>query len=155
MLPFLKHRSWDRENRKAVFRILPMIFQHIWKLFFKKPLNSVALFGQFGSQGALPLCYLSDSTSGSLKYTRFLVPVQYYFILLQTTMNSAGSRGTQVERRCSQMMSGSQWPRRRVLWCSAGCCAGSVERDPFGGFNWKHNPGNKLALHFNIYTFSE
>ena len=96
---------------------------------------TVALFGQFGSQGALPLCYLSDSTSGSLKYTRFLVPVQYYFILLQTTMNSAGSRGTQVERRCSQMMSGSQWPRRRVLWCSAGCCAGSVERNPLSGFN--------------------
>ena len=104
-------------------------------LFLVPLIPVVPLSGQFGSQGALPLCYLSDSTSGSLKYTRFLVPVQYYFILLQTTMNSAGSRGTQVERRCSQMMSGSQWPRRRVLWCSAGCCAGSVERNPLSGFN--------------------
>ena len=37
---------------------------------------SVAISGQFGSQGALPLCYLSEYYVWIFKDTRLVVPVQ-------------------------------------------------------------------------------
>ena len=113
----------------------------LWEKMSRFPANSARRVR------SLCVIYL-NTTSGSFKDTRFQVPVQYYFILRQTTMNSAGSSRTQVKRRCSQMVNGSQWLLRRVL-------PPVVVQVPLSGFNWKHNPGNKLALHFNIYTFSE
>ena len=57
---------------------------HLWGVNLHM-LHCVALFGQFGSQGALPFCYLSDSTSGSLKLraSRFPYSNTLFFVKQQ------------------------------------------------------------------------
>ena len=50
--------------------------EHLLKLLDASDTDFVAISGQFGSQGALPLCYLSEYYVWIFKDTRLVVPVQ-------------------------------------------------------------------------------
>ena len=107
------------------------LFQSIWLC------QIVALSGQFGSQGALPLCYLSEYY---VWFSQRYAPLGSRTIILYsssvkqwTVQAAAGHKSSGDARRWWMAASGR-----------AGGCSGAppvVVQVPLSGFNWKHNPG--------------
>ena len=110
----------------------PLIYCFVIQPIWSSPANSVR-------RGELPRLYLwlqqlVLSVQLGLNNTRLLVPVQYYFILHQATIEQC--RQQQDTSQAAMLADGvmaAKWPRRRVQWCSPRWCTGSVER-----LNWKH-----------------
>ena len=81
--------------------------------------------------------------------TRFLVPVQYYFILHQATIKQC--RQQQDTSQAAILTDGvmaAEWPRRRVQWCSPCWCTGSDER-----LNWNNNLNKDQHYIFKHLTY--